>query len=185
METRDCIKGRRSIRRFTEQAISDEQLQELLEAIRWSPSWANTQCWEVLVMKEQANKEKLVQMLSENNPAAKGILEAPLVFVLCAKKGRAGFKKGAVQTSLGDWFMFDLGIACQNLCLTAYDMGLGTVHVGHFNHENVDQMLELPEDICAVEIIPVGYPAQEPNAPPRKELQTFIHAEKYGQALIK
>lgn len=183
METKDCIKGRRSIRRFTEQAVSDEQLQELLESIRWSPSWANTQCWEVVVVKEQANKEKLTELLSPNNPATKGLLEAPLVFVLCAKKGRAGFKKGEMQTDKGDWFMFDIGIAAQNLCLAAHDMGLGTVHVGHFNHQGVDQLLELPEGICSVEIIPVGYPAQEPNSPPRKELESFVYAEKFGQIL--
>lgn len=182
METRECIKSRRSVRKFTDQAVSDEQLHELLEAVRWSPSWANTQCWEVVVIKEQANKEKLSQLLAENNPATKGILQAPVVFVLCAQKGRAGVKKGEMQTDKGDWFMFDVGIASQNLCLAAHDMGLGTVHVGSINHRVIDQLLELPDNICSVEVIPLGYPAQEPKSPPRKELETFVHAEKFGQA---
>lgn len=182
METRACIKSRRSVRRFTEQAITDEQLQELLEAVRWAPSWKNSQCWEVVVVKEQTNKEKLVQMLRENNPAAKGILQAPLVLVLCAKKGIAGIKNGEAETNKGDWFMFDMGIAGQNLCLAAQDMGLGTVHVGHIDHKAVDQLLELPDNICSVELIPLGYPAHESKTPPRKELGNFVHSEKYGQA---
>ncbi|NLV21221.1 MAG: nitroreductase, partial [Syntrophomonadaceae bacterium] len=85
METRTCIKERRSMRKFTEQEVSDEQLQELLEAVRWSPSWANTQCWEVVVIKDQARKEQLAAMLSEKNPATKGVVQAPLVLVICAR----------------------------------------------------------------------------------------------------
>ncbi|NLV21220.1 MAG: nitroreductase, partial [Syntrophomonadaceae bacterium] len=85
METRTCIKERRSMRKFTEQEVSDEQLHELLEAVRWSPSWANTQCWEVVVIKDQARKEQLAAMLSEKNPATKGVVQAPLVLVICAR----------------------------------------------------------------------------------------------------
>lgn len=187
METRMCIKGRRSIRKFTEQTISDEQLHDLLEAIRWSPSWANTQCWEVVVIKDQANKEILAKMLSENNPTTKGVLQAPLVLVLCAKLGVSGGGHGShdtpdkMATDKGDWFMFDVGIACQNVCLAAYDMGLGTVHVGHIKHKEIDQWLGLPEDVCSVEVIPVGYPAKEGKAPARKQLEEFVYFEKYGQ----
>ena len=186
METRTCIKERRSMRKFTEQEVSDEQLHELLEAVRWSPSWANTQCWEVVVIKDQARKEQLAAMLSEKNPATKGVVQAPLVLVICARLGVAGYEHGenaehAYATDKGDWFMFDLGIACQNICLAAYDMGLGTVHVGHIKHKEIDQWLGLPEDVCSVEIIPVGYPAKQGKAPARKQLEDFVHFEKYGQ----
>ena len=186
METRTCIKERRSIRKFTDQAISDEQLQELLEAVRWSPSWANTQCWEVVVIKDQTDKEKLSAMLSEKNPSVKAVQQASLVLVLCAKLGVAGYEHGenvehAFATDKGDWFMFDLGIACQNICLAAYDMGLGTVHVGHMNHKEIDQWLGLPENVCSVEVIPVGYPAKEGRAPARKKLEDFVYFEKYNQ----
>lgn len=181
METRDCIKSRRSVRRFTGQPVTNEMISELLEAVRWAPSWANTQCWEVILVKESQTKEELVQLLSANNPGAKGVLAAPVVMVLCGQKGISGVKKGVMQTDKGDWFMFDLGIACQNLCLAAHDMGLGTVHIGSFDHQAVDRLLELPEDICSVEIIPVGFPAKEVKAPPRKDLGSFVHTEKYGQ----
>lgn len=183
METRECIKSRRSIRRFTEQSISDETLTELLEAIRWSPSWANTQCWEMVVVKDQATKEKLADLLHPNNPATKGVLGAPVVFVACGKKGVAGYKKGETQTNKGDWYMFDLGIACQNLCLAAHDLGLGTVHVGSIEHQKIDELLGLPEGVESVEVIPVGYPVKEGSAPPRKELNEFIFIDKYGQKL--
>lgn len=181
MEAFECIVTRRSIRKFTEQPVSEETIKKLFEAVRWAPSWANTQCWEIVVLKEKGSKEKLAGMVSKNNPAVKGIMQAPVVFVVCCKKGVSGCKNGTTVTARGDWYMFDAGIACQNLCLAAHALGLGTVHVGYFAHDAVDELLGLPGDVKSVEIIPVGYPAQEGKAPPRKEPGQFCHLEKFGQ----
>lgn len=183
METIDCIKSRRSIRRFTEQMVSDELLIELLEAIRWAPSWGNSQCCEIVVIKDQATKEKLSKCIPASNPAPKGVAQAPIVIAVCAKLGLSGYKKGEILTDKGDWYMFDTGIAAQNLCLAAHALGLGTVHVGTLDHKLVDEILELPEDIKSVELIPVGYPAKEGAAPPRKELVSFVHMNRYGQSI--
>lgn len=180
METRECIKTRRSIRRFTDQPVPDEVLAELLEAVRWAPSWSNTQCWEIIVVKDDETKQQLAGLLAENNPAAKGVKDAPLILVLCARKGVSGYKKGELDSIKGDWCMFDLGIAAQNLCLAAHDMGLGTVNVAWLDNKGVDELLNLPEGIESFEIIPVGYPAREGNAPPRKELSEFVHLGRYG-----
>lgn len=180
METMECIHNRRSIRRFMQDPIPDDMLLKLLDAVRWAPSWANTQCWEVIVVREDETKKQLADLLSANNPAAQGIKEAPVVFIVCGKTGSSGFKSGEQQTDKGDWYMFDLGIASQNLCLAAHDLGLGTVHVGNINHSAIDKLLGLPDHIKSVEIIPVGYPAKEAKAPPRKALEEFVHLEKFG-----
>lgn len=180
MQTRECIKSRRSIRRFTEEKLADDMILELLEAIRWSPSWANTQCWEVIIVREQESKEKVVSFFSPNNPATKGGLEAAALFIMCGRKEIAGYKAGDASTNKGDWYMFDLGIACQNLCLVAHDLGLGTVHVGSVDHQGLDKFLGLPPGIESVEVIPIGYPAKEGKVPPRKSLEDFVYLEKYG-----
>jgi nitroreductase len=183
METRECIRSRRSIRNFTEQDITGEVLSELLEAVRWSPSWANTQCWELVVVKEQAKKEKLAELLADRNPATKAVAQAPLVLIFCGRKGVSGYKKGRSVTEKGDWYMFDIGVACQSLCLAAHDMGLGTVQVGSFEHRNVDKLLNIPADVESVAIIPVGYPAKGSSAPPRKEIKDFVYLESFGNNL--
>ena len=180
METLQCIKGRRSIRHFTEQEVSEEILQELLEAVRWAPSWANSQCWEIIIVKEKENKAKLAELLAEGNPATKATIQAPLVLVFCGKKGLAGFKKGVAMTNKGDWYMFDLGLACQNLCLAAHDLGLGTVQVGNFDHEGVDKLLNISDGAESVLIIPLGYPAKEGVAPPRRGIDGFVYRERYS-----
>ena len=72
-EFMEIIKGRRSIRRYQDKEIPKEDLNQVLEAIRWSPSWANTQCWEVIVIKDAGIKQKLQEILSTGNPATKAI----------------------------------------------------------------------------------------------------------------
>jgi len=132
------------------------------------------------VIKSREKKQELGQYISPGNPATKGIMQAPVVMVFCARRGVSGFKNGTALTNKGDWYMFDLGIACQNFCLAAHSMGLGTVHVGSFDHAGVDKLLGLPDDIESVEIIPLGYPAREAVRPPRKEIAEFVHWGKYG-----
>ena len=69
----EIIKGRRSIRKYQDKDVPDESLNKILEAVQWSPSWANTQCWEAIVVKDPAIKEKLQGTLIKN-PATKAMV---------------------------------------------------------------------------------------------------------------
>jgi nitroreductase len=176
----EAIKGRRSIRKYKPDPVPEEALRTVLEAVRWAPSWANTQCWEVVVVKDPKVKAELATALSKMNPALSSMTEAPLVIVLCGKKGVSGFKKGEAVTVKGDWLMFDTGIAMQNLCLAAHALGLGTVVVGRFNHQKVSEILGVPQNVEVVAMTPLGYPAAEGGAPRRKEPSEFIFYDKYA-----
>ena len=175
----EIIKGRRSIRRYQDQEIPEQDLNQVLEAIRWSPSWANTQCWEAIVIKDLSIKQKLQEVLSTGNPATKAIGEAPVVIALCGKLERSGYKKGEATTKFGDWFMFDLGIATQSLCLAAHNLNLGTVIVGLFNHNKAGDILKVSKDYEVVALVPLGYPAQKGSAPPRREIDEFVHYDTF------
>ena len=171
----DIIKERRSIRKYEDKEVSDEQLNRVFESIRWAPSWANTQCWEIIVVKEPEIKEQLQGLSRAKNPSAKAMIQAPVVFVVCVKLQSSGYYKGQVTKKFGDWFMFDLGIACQNLCLTAYRHGLGTVIVGLYDHQKAGEILKVPQGYEQVVLIPMGYPAKISTAPTRREVAEFIH----------
>jgi nitroreductase len=175
----DIIKARRSIRKYEEKAVPDEHLNKVLESIRWAPSWANTQCWEVIVVKDPASKERLQEIIPEMNPARKSIGQAPIVLVICGKRESSGYYKGQAITKLGDWFMFDLGIAAQTLCLTAHDLGLGTVIAGVFDHNKAAEIFGVPEGYEVVAMTPLGYPAKGSAAPKRREISEFVHYEKF------
>jgi len=179
MDFMDIIKKRRSIRRFLDKEIPDEALNQVLTAVQWSPSWANTQCWEVVVVTDPSVKSALAETVSPKNPATRAVEVAPVVLALCGKLKTSGYYKGVAPTKFGDWFMFDLGIACQSLCLSAQEQGMGTVIVGLFDHDKAAAALNVPQGVEVVALIPVGYPDQSPKAPKRKTLAEFVHADRF------
>ena len=179
MDLMETIKGRRSVRKYKPDPDSEEAMRMLIEAVRWSPSWANTQCWEVIIVKDSNIKSTLANTLTKTNPSLSSMTEAPIVLVLCGRKGVSGFKKGEAATVKGDWLMFDTGIAMQTLCLTAHSLGLGTVVIGLFDHKKVEEILGVPQTLEVVAMTPLGYPAAEGGAPKRKESSEFIFYEKY------
>ena len=175
----EVIKERRSIRKHEEKDIPEELVNRVLEAVRWTPSWVNTQCWEIIVVKDKKIKEKLQATISKGNRAAKSIVAAPVVLAVCGRLEKSGYYKDKVATKFGDWFMFDLGLATQNLCLMAHHLGLGTVIVGLFDHDRAKEILNVPAGYELVVLIPMGYPAKTPLAPKRREIEEFTHYDKF------
>jgi len=115
----------------------------------------------------------------KGNPAWSAILQAPVVLALCGRLKSSGYYKDQVTTKFGDWFMFDLGIACQTIALAAHALGLGTVVVGLFDHDKARAVLKVPEGYELVALIPVGYPAKISSAPNRREIAEFTHPDTF------
>ncbi len=180
MDILEGIRARRSIRKYKPDPVSIQDLKKVLEAVQWSPSWTNSQCWELVVVDDPEMKLKLQGCLPLGNPSVKAVVEAPYLIAVCGKKGRSGFKKGGPMTIYGDWIAFDLGIASEHLCLAAKALGLGTVHVGLIDHKKAKEALKLPDDIDVYELIPLGYPLEEPTGPGRKSLGEFVHWNSFG-----
>ncbi|MEM2911874.1 MAG: nitroreductase family protein [Candidatus Bathyarchaeia archaeon] len=181
MDIIEAIKTRRSIRKYKSDPVEWGKLQTVLEAARWAPSWANTQCWEFIVVKNPETKRKLAETLTSWNRASDAVKNAPVVIAACAKLGLSGFWKGEPMIGKENFYMFDLALALQNLTLAAHSLGLGTLHVGAFNAEKTAEILGVPDGVKVIELIPLGYPMEVPNAPARKELKDFVYFEKYGQ----
>lgn len=185
MELQEAILRRRSVRKFTEDVVSDGELKEIFEAVRWSPSWANTQTWEFIVIRDKALIEKVVSTYSEKNPATKGSLAASALIVACAKTGISGCYGGKEVTSISNWEFFDLGIAVQTLCLKAHELGLGTVVVGLMNHEACEKILAIPEGHKVFAVIPIGKPAVPPKeGPSRKPLSEMVYLNSFDKAMF-
>ncbi len=180
MEVLEAIRTRRSIRKYRTDPVDGGVLAQVLEAARQAPSWANTQCWRFVVVRDSAVRGKLSDTLTETNPARNAVRNAPLVIVACARTGRAGFKAGQVTTDKGDWFMFDVALAMQNLVLAAHSLGLGTVYVGLFDAAKAARVLGVPEGYCVVAMTPLGYPAETKSPTPRKELSEIVFYDSWG-----
>ena len=175
----NTIQQRRSIRRFQERDLPDDILIKLLEAARWAPSWANTQCWNFVVVRDNETKRKIQETVSPRNPSSKAIVNAPVLLVVCGQLKKSGYYNDQYPTKFGDWFMYDLGLATQNLCLAAHDSGLGTVIVGLFEHDKVGEIIKLPPEHEVLVLIPVGYPDHDPSPPKRRELDEFVFNDSF------
>ena len=176
----EAIKGRRSIRQYKQAAVSDEDLQFILEAARWAPSWANTQCFEFIMVRDFELRKRLAETLPGGNPAIPAFTQTPVVIVACAHKEKAGYFKAAPATDKGDWLMFDTALAVQNLTLAAYSLGLGTVHVGFFDTAKVKEILNVPATVEVVELLPLGVPDEEARPPKRRAVEEFVFYDQYG-----
>lgn len=181
MDFYDVIKKRQSVRLFKTDSIPQESLNRMLEAFQAAPSWANTQPWELVLVTDPDIRKELQNTVPERNPSHAGIGDAPLLVCAIGITGISGFYQGTQSTDRGDWVMFDLGIALEHLVLAGVAEGLGSVHVGVFNHQKAAKILELPKDRTVMELIPMGYPAYNPRIVPRKPIETFVFKNKYGQ----
>ncbi|GAB4282216.1 MAG: nitroreductase family protein [Deferrisomatales bacterium] len=179
MELYEAVRGRRSIRRYKPDPVPPEVLDRLLEAAQWAPSWAHTQCCEVVIVSKPEQKEALQQALPPSNPAFKAMGQAPVAVAFCAQTGRAGFYKGKAATSRGDWMMFDVALAMENFMLAAYAEGLGTVCVGLFDEKKAAEVLKAPPGVEVIALTPLGYPDAEAKTPPRKDRTEFARWESY------
>lgn len=175
MTAKECIMGRRSIRKFTDQPVSHQILEDIVNTAAYAPSWKNTQITRYIAI-ESDMKAKVAALTSKHPGNGAIINNAPMLIAVTVIKGRCGFERdGSYTTGRGDtWQMYDAGVASEAFCLAAYEQGLGTVIMGIFDQEAITSLLELPEDRELVALIAIGHPAEEPVAPKRKTVEDLL-----------
>ena len=175
MIANECIRGRRSIRQFTDQPVSHELLAQIVETASYAPSWKHTQIVRYIAV-EGGIKEALAECCRIFPQNGAILANAPMVIAVTVIKGRSGFERdGSYSTWRGDsWQMFDAGVASEAFCLAAYEQGLGTVIMGLFDQDEAAALLQVPENQELVALIPIGYPAEAPAAPRRKSVEDLL-----------
>ena len=176
MQTLDCIHGRRSIRKFTDEPVSHEVLEKIVEAASYSPSWKNTQIVRYIAIESKELKDKIAgECTSCFVYNGNTMNAAPMLIAVTVLKNRCGYERdGSFTTSRKDtWQMLDAGIANQTFCLAAHEFGLGTVIMGIFD-DTLAEVLEIPEDRELVNIICIGHPAETPDVPKRKTVDDLL-----------
>lgn len=179
MKIEECIKSRRSVRKYSEEEISNEVLSEIVDLARFSPSWKNTQVVRYHVVKNPDIKEKIAQSCVlgfEFN--AKTIVRCKALVIVSVVTKISGYEKdGSYSTSQEDrWEMFDAGIANQTFCLAAHSKGIGSVILGVFDENKIRQYISLPENERVTNLIALGYPLEPAKSgPPRKEVVELLN----------
>ena len=176
MTAKDCIKGRRSIRKFKEQPIDRELLSEIIETASYAPSWKHTQITRYIAVTGELKDKLAAECTSAYPKNGEIIMQAPMLIVVTYIKGRSGFERdGSFSTAKeGSWQMFYAGVAAQTFCLAAYEQGIGSVIMGIFDEAKAASLLNIPEEREIVALIPIGYPDEEPVAPRRKPVEDLL-----------
>lgn len=178
MNTTECIRTRRSIRKFKAAPVDHSLLESLISDTSYSPSWKNSQITRFIAIEDSSILDSIVQ---DYTPSFNSdiIKQVPVLLAVTFVKGRSGFERdGSFSTKKGDrWQMFDVGVACQTFCLAAHNAGLGTVIMGIWDEDRITKLLKLPDDQELAALIAVGWPDVDPDVPMRKsvdELLTYL-----------
>ena len=173
MELIKCMEERRSIRRYKKQTVDRDLIKQLIEAAILAPSWKNSQVSRYYAV-DGDQKDQFMACLPEFNQ--NNSKDASTIIVSTVVNGRSGFEKdGSYTTHLKDGFQyFDNGLQVQNLCLKAYELGLGTLIMGIYDEQKIRECLSIPEDEVVVAVIAVGYPDIEPAMPKRKNVEDIL-----------
>lgn len=175
MNMTECIKGRRSIRKFKGDAISHSLLESIISNASYSPSWKNTQVTRYIAIEDTSIIQKIADDFTpEFNSNI--IRQVPMLIAVTFVKGRSGFERdGSFSTNKGDrWQMFDVGAACQTFCLAAHEQGLGTVIMGIWDEDGITELLQIPETQELAALIAIGYPDIAPDVPKRKSVEDIL-----------
>lgn len=160
-----AIKKRRSIRKFDQsKRITDEQVEKLLEAAQWAPSAGNLQSYFLYVVRNRKLKDQLAKAANDQEHVS----QASVVFVVCADLKEASYYG---ERGINLYAIQDATIATQNICLMVTELGLGAVWVGILDEKRASQILNIPNHIRPISLLPVGYPAETPTPPQRKSIK--------------
>jgi len=162
------IRKRYSCRAYQDRAIEQEKLDSIFEAARLAPSAKNLQDWRFVAVTDKARKRQLAeaannQMFLEN---------AGAIIVACSNSDdvmRCGQAVGPI----------DVAIALEHISLQATQLGLATCWIGSFYPEKVRAILDIPADIAVIELMALGYPADEPKKPRREPMGKILCYEKW------
>ena len=175
MNTTECIRTRRSIRKFKAAPVDHSLLESLISDTSYSPSWKNSQITRFIAIEDSSILDSIVQ---DYTPSFNSdiIKQVPVLLAVTFVKGRSGFERdGSFSTKKGDrWQMFDAGVACQTFCLAAHEYGLGTVIMGVFDESGISSLLDIPKERELAALIALGYPDIEPSAPKRKTVEDLL-----------
>ncbi|MFC1873455.1 nitroreductase family protein [Chloroflexota bacterium] len=153
MEAMEAILSRRSIRKYTLEAVSQKLIDKLLAAAMSAPSAGNEQPWQFLVI----NDRSILAEVPNYHPFSKMVPEASVAILVC---GDLSLEK----TKLGSWAQ-DCLAAVENILIAARAYGLGVVWLGVYPiKERMDGMRKLcglPQNVMPLALVPVGYPAEE------------------------
>lgn len=165
MQVFEAVETLLAIRQYEDKAIPEKSVRRILEAARLTASSKNTQRWDFVVVQDKERLQQLGQ-LARTGPYIAG---APLAIAVVVPERSIGYVDGAR--------------AVQDMMLVAWEEGIGSNWVGNVNTDEIKSLLNVPQDLMVLTIVPFGYPVRDvgEGKKQRKPLSEIAHAERFGQ----
>ncbi len=175
---RELIERRQSVRRYTNQPVEKEKIQQLIEAVHLAPSACNSQPWKLIIVDDPDLRSEVAQA-TFSKPLAfnKFAVEAPLIAVFVIEKAKLVAQIGG-SIKNQEYPQYDIGIAAEHFCLQATELGLGTCMIGWFNEKRIQELLHIPKKrkvglVITFGYAPIGYKQRKKIRKPIEEICGF------------
>ena len=169
MDVFEAIAARYSVRGYKPDPVSDEALQQVLEAARQAPTAANRQPFRIIVIHTKGREEELSRVYGRT-----WFLQAPLVLAVIAVPGEAWRRMDDKP-----YDEVDATIAMDHLVLAATALGLGTCWIAAFDPAAAREVLGLPDDVEPIAFTPLGWPDKAPAVTDRRPLDELVKHERW------
>jgi len=156
----ELLKTRQSVRQYQQRSVEEEQLEQLVDAVRLSPSASNSQPWTLVVVNEPELREQVARATFSKAVAFNQFsLGAPVIVVFCVEKAGLVARIGGFLKKR-PFSLIDIGIAAAHFCLQAAELGLGTCMLGWFDEKAIQRLLGIPRATRIGLLITLGYPVE-------------------------
>jgi nitroreductase len=165
MEYIELLGARHSVRRFRGEAVAQELIEQILEAVRTAPTAGNFQAYEIYVV---SGAERM-QALAKATFNHEWIAQAPMALVVCTNAARCEYDNKE------HWALQDASIAATLAHLAIVNLGLATCWVGAFLPVQVGDVIGAAEGHVAMAVLPIGYANEVPEQSSRRAVAEFVH----------
>ncbi|MDY0267201.1 MAG: nitroreductase family protein [Methanimicrococcus sp.] len=169
-EVIQTIRSRRSVRKYSQEAISKENISTMLDCARFAPSGLNNQPWRFILMDDS----KIKRDISELTHYSDIVSLAPLLIAVFLDTASSYHREKDLMA---------VGASIQNILLSAHSLGIGAVWLGEIlkNKESVSKILNAPEEFELTAVLAIGYPDEEnPGTKNRKSLDEIVFQNQYS-----
>ncbi len=169
----EVLTTRRSVRSYDPaKKISEAEVRELLKATQEAPSWANQQPSKYYVAIGEEKLKAAMEMIGANKDR---VADAPVLIVSTFERGKSGYFQGQATNEVGEgWGAYDNGLSNCYLILKARAMGFDTLIMGMRDADQLRALFDIPEDETVMAVIALGYRAEEPTHPDRRDLDDIV-----------
>jgi len=177
MNIKEIIEKRQSNREYKPDTVESEKIMQCIKAAHLAPSACNAQAWKFVVVDEPALIKKMAEAANSMG-MNKFVAQAPVIIAVVLESANAASAIGS-KIKRKDYTQIDLGIAVENICLQATDLGLGSCIVGWFNEREIRKILQIPSTKRVPLLVTLGYTEDEQRVKSRKKIESICSFNKY------